>query len=576
MALTSYLGMEYPNENLDPYWSTIRSFFLTLDAWIYAALENRDLLMSGGADLALVGDVLSWTDPIYLKSMRSGGVITIAAGSLTIADGQCAVVTVGSRPIGNQTLVPAAAVNVTTRNQIPFLYRNGTEVISMAGGGSGGRVLDSHVFYDPVDYATNQTIEGAHGKTIFNTGAAGDVEYILSATGFSAGDRFWVWRVNKKEVRIYADPATANQLFFEDVEIGGSDVQGVLLNSRGACVEFIVASVVGGAATFVGKVLHGNVRVLCEDSLGAEVKGPAWRPSQSHAKTANLVALPENIMTARGAGAGAAGYWTPRVLHGENMLGIDALNSFSNGSTSDYELVTFNILSAYTGGTQGFVVAGDQTAFFNVGRRFAVRGAPFNNTEDAEYLTRSASYAAGPDETTIEIEDGSGLGYIMDTVAASVAGGSIYTSIIRILRAGRFRIRAEARGFGCGYTALRIVTNPHIYQTYDADDGHVTANGSPLAACERIDGYAGMGMDAATETRIMVEAFQPGPYPSGSDPAYIEVQQFVEAEYVGPGNGAGAGWCSWGYPWLAANATEFNQAGDLPVWMSVKIIEANS
>ena len=83
-------------------------------------------------------------------------------------------------------------------------------------------------------------------------------------------------------------------------------------------------------------------------------------------------------------------------------------------------------------------------------------------------------------------------------------------------------------------------------------------------------------MDAATETRIMVEAFQPGPYPSGSVPAYIEVQQFVEAEYVGPKNGAGAGWCSWGFPWLAANATEFNQAGDLPVWMSVLIIEANS
>ena len=98
MAVTTLLGNTYPDENQDPYWTTIRNFFLAEDEWLQANYEDKSILVFGGGTMTLIGSTFSWSAPLYIVSQRSVTKITIAASSVTVADGEVLYVTTGARP----------------------------------------------------------------------------------------------------------------------------------------------------------------------------------------------------------------------------------------------------------------------------------------------------------------------------------------------------------------------------------------------------------------------------------------------------------------------------------------------
>lgn len=61
-------------------------------------------MLAEGGTFALVGSTLSWSADIKIFSGRSNAVITIAAGSITLADGHVAWLNGVSRPIATETL----------------------------------------------------------------------------------------------------------------------------------------------------------------------------------------------------------------------------------------------------------------------------------------------------------------------------------------------------------------------------------------------------------------------------------------------------------------------------------------
>jgi len=127
MADTPLLGITYPNESQDPYWTTIRSLFLSQDEWLQCNLEDKSLMIFGGGVMTLIGSTFSWSAPLYIVSQRSVTKITISASSVSVADGEVLYVTTGGRPITNQTLVLQAG-SPTTKNDIPIGCRDGATV----------------------------------------------------------------------------------------------------------------------------------------------------------------------------------------------------------------------------------------------------------------------------------------------------------------------------------------------------------------------------------------------------------------------------------------------------------------
>jgi hypothetical protein len=76
------------------------------------AREDADIIVGGGGGLLLVGDVLTWKEPIVVTSPRSGGTITIAAGGLGVLAGEFVYVVPSTRPMPTEagTLLAAAVV----------------------------------------------------------------------------------------------------------------------------------------------------------------------------------------------------------------------------------------------------------------------------------------------------------------------------------------------------------------------------------------------------------------------------------------------------------------------------------
>lgn len=101
MPTTGRMGFIYSGENEEHWWDIWVAMMDQFDVSIYSAIENPNLFLTGGGEITLNTSthVLTWTEDFELLNVLTGGVATIAAGSLSgFVDGKIAYIEV-SRPL---------------------------------------------------------------------------------------------------------------------------------------------------------------------------------------------------------------------------------------------------------------------------------------------------------------------------------------------------------------------------------------------------------------------------------------------------------------------------------------------
>lgn len=131
MSQTTGLLIQYPNEYENPFFATHAAGMEAMDLWLRTALEDANIAMCGGGQMTLVTDTFAWSEPLYLVAARSNAVITVAAGSITLADGHVAWLNGLTRPI--VTAVLASISSGATgpgwdKTKLPLFRRIGTNV----------------------------------------------------------------------------------------------------------------------------------------------------------------------------------------------------------------------------------------------------------------------------------------------------------------------------------------------------------------------------------------------------------------------------------------------------------------
>jgi hypothetical protein len=114
MKSTPRIGIAYPEDREDRFFSSYETGVLAIDAALYVGRELRNLAIYSEAVFRFASGVVYWSAPIYLKFWRgsTARVATLAAGSLTISDGKAAVVSVTSSPSTDYTVTISAVTTI--------------------------------------------------------------------------------------------------------------------------------------------------------------------------------------------------------------------------------------------------------------------------------------------------------------------------------------------------------------------------------------------------------------------------------------------------------------------------------
>ncbi len=148
------------------------------------AREDADLVIGGGGGIGLAADTLTWTEAITVRSPRSGGIITIAAGAVGVLAGEFLYVEPSTRPIPTEAgtllagaTVPGGAIAVGARIGAIALLRNdhrktfaltaanGKDVTTGSAGAGGGTVAGS-VFVNVARGLAHRLRVKANGNTV--------------------------------------------------------------------------------------------------------------------------------------------------------------------------------------------------------------------------------------------------------------------------------------------------------------------------------------------------------------------------------------------------------------------------
>jgi hypothetical protein len=155
---TTPMGIPWPNENLDPFYAKIAETAAHVDM----IREDADLLFENEGGLTLAGDVASWANPLYIVCPRLGTKITVAAGSVSVADGQFLYVTPLTRPITNSAGAMVAGSTLPV-GSIVLGVRLGTSLYMRGQVGSGSGGGDGKIYLDAVD-GSDVSGDGTPGK----------------------------------------------------------------------------------------------------------------------------------------------------------------------------------------------------------------------------------------------------------------------------------------------------------------------------------------------------------------------------------------------------------------------------
>lgn len=115
MPQSPRMNWPYPAENVEQWFEAFKSFVESTDASGFASREDRQLILIGGGTItwSATGATLTWTGPLKVISPIAGFLLTVAAGSVTMEDGQVLYATIVRAPTLNRT------VTVAVGNQVP-------------------------------------------------------------------------------------------------------------------------------------------------------------------------------------------------------------------------------------------------------------------------------------------------------------------------------------------------------------------------------------------------------------------------------------------------------------------------
>jgi len=131
MPNTTKMLWPFPAEDQDPWYETFASMVSAMDASAYAAREDRQLLLGGGGIISFDASsgLLTWSADFEIFSTISGFLLSIPAGSVTLADGQMAYTVVTRSPTQDLTLgFTVADTAPSTDGALVFVFRRGSAV----------------------------------------------------------------------------------------------------------------------------------------------------------------------------------------------------------------------------------------------------------------------------------------------------------------------------------------------------------------------------------------------------------------------------------------------------------------
>lgn len=111
---TPLLGWVAPASQNSHWYEDFINLIEAIEASVYAGVEDRNLIVHGGGDLAFDAGtgVLSWSDTLYCDGFGTGYRVTIAAGSKTLADGQSLVVDLVRAPSADTAALTAVRTSL--------------------------------------------------------------------------------------------------------------------------------------------------------------------------------------------------------------------------------------------------------------------------------------------------------------------------------------------------------------------------------------------------------------------------------------------------------------------------------
>lgn len=131
---TSTLSITYPSEFQDPYFDDFEDMLTAangIEDWLLVMWEDASISVLGGGVVTLAGNIVSWSDTLYLVSGRTNQTLTVAAGSTTILDGEIASLTGLTRPLVSavvNTWEHSAGGPSWSRSKLPVFKRIGSEI----------------------------------------------------------------------------------------------------------------------------------------------------------------------------------------------------------------------------------------------------------------------------------------------------------------------------------------------------------------------------------------------------------------------------------------------------------------
>ena len=132
MADTARMSIPYPERGENPFFDTFESMVQALDAHDFAAFEDRNLFVVDGGNWSwsLASGTLTWGSTLRITTPSTGLLQSLAAGSVTLDDGEMLVVDV-SRGAASAVTLSASVVSVLdppTDSALVIAIRSGSKV----------------------------------------------------------------------------------------------------------------------------------------------------------------------------------------------------------------------------------------------------------------------------------------------------------------------------------------------------------------------------------------------------------------------------------------------------------------
>jgi len=111
--VTPKVGLTYQSQYENPWYGSFEQFVTGVDRYLFASVEDRNLILFGGGTVGWSGGVLSWSEDLHFWTPSTGALQTLAAGSVSLVAGQAAYVTLTRGAGRTVTLTLSTGTTIT-------------------------------------------------------------------------------------------------------------------------------------------------------------------------------------------------------------------------------------------------------------------------------------------------------------------------------------------------------------------------------------------------------------------------------------------------------------------------------